>query len=148
MDTSSRFRGKALRNGRFSEAGRAYLVTTVIRDRRPLLSDFHRAATVARAISHLDTFGHHTLCYVVMPDHVHWLVQLGDRHTLSRLVAMMKSLSARQIGMPVWQAGFHDHAVRDGVDIREMARYVIANPLRAGLVTRVGDYPFWNATWL
>ncbi|MBB5859537.1 hypothetical protein GGR69_001194 [Xanthomonas arboricola] len=29
-----------------------------------------------------------------------------------------------------------------------MARYLIANPLRAGLVARVGDYPFWDAIWL
>ncbi|NJC47919.1 UNVERIFIED_ORG: hypothetical protein GGR78_001170 [Xanthomonas campestris] len=29
-----------------------------------------------------------------------------------------------------------------------MARYLIANPLRAELVERVGDYPFWDAIWL
>ena len=28
------------------------------------------------------------------------------------------------------------------------ARYVVANPLRAGLVTSIGDYPFWDAAWL
>jgi hypothetical protein len=29
-----------------------------------------------------------------------------------------------------------------------MARYVVANPLRAGLVKRLGDYPLWDAIWL
>jgi len=29
-----------------------------------------------------------------------------------------------------------------------MARYIVANPLRAGLVERIGDYPLWDATWL
>jgi hypothetical protein len=29
-----------------------------------------------------------------------------------------------------------------------VARYIVANPLRAGLVSRVGHYPFWNAVWL
>jgi hypothetical protein len=29
-----------------------------------------------------------------------------------------------------------------------MARYIIANPLRAGLVDRIGDYPLWDAMWL
>ncbi|MEQ7866160.1 transposase, partial [Xanthomonas sp. WHRI 8393] len=33
-------------------------------------------------------------------------------------------------------------------DLRLAARYLIANPLRAGLVERVGDYPFWDAIWL
>ncbi|MCF5938543.1 transposase, partial [Xanthomonas perforans] len=28
------------------------------------------------------------------------------------------------------------------------ARYYIAYPRRAGLVTRAGDYPFWDAVWL
>ena len=30
----------------------------------------------------------------------------------------------------------------------DVARYIVANPLRAGLVTKIGDYPFWNAVWL
>ena len=28
------------------------------------------------------------------------------------------------------------------------SRYVVANPLRAGLVERIGDYPYWNAVWI
>jgi len=32
--------------------------------------------------------------------------------------------------------------------LRAVARYVIANPVRAGLAERVGDYPFWDAVWL
>jgi len=48
----------------------------------------------------------------------------------------------------VWQPGFHDHALRKEEDVRAVARYVVANPLRAGLVQRIGDYPHWNAIWL
>jgi hypothetical protein len=29
-----------------------------------------------------------------------------------------------------------------------VARYVVMNPVRAGLVSRVGDYPFWDAAWI
>jgi putative transposase len=29
-----------------------------------------------------------------------------------------------------------------------IARYIVANPLRAGLVERLGDYPHWDAVWL
>lgn len=148
MNRPRQFHGKSLRKGRFSEPGRAYLITTVVRNRRPVFRDFLNAAIAARTIHQLESRGHHTLCYVVMPDHIHWLVQIGEQHSLSRVVSIMKSLSARHIGMPIWQRGFHDHAVRDGEDIRQMARYVIANPLRAGLVARIGDYPFWNAAWL
>ena len=33
-------------------------------------------------------------------------------------------------------------------DVRAVARYIIANPLRAGLCERIGDYPLWDAAWL
>jgi len=66
----------------------------------------------------------------------------------------MKSRSARAVnhllvrGGPVWQKGYYDHAVRCDEDLRRLARYMIANPLRAGLVERIGDYPLWDAVWL
>jgi hypothetical protein len=48
----------------------------------------------------------------------------------------------------MWQKGFHDRAIRREEDLRAVARYIIANPLRAGLVRRVHDYPLWDAIWL
>ena len=48
----------------------------------------------------------------------------------------------------LWQAGFHDRAIRSDEDLLVVARYVVANPLRAKLVDRLGDYPFWNSVWL
>jgi hypothetical protein len=32
--------------------------------------------------------------------------------------------------------------------LRQIAEYVIQNPVRAGLVDDIGLYPFWNACWL
>jgi REP element-mobilizing transposase RayT len=49
---------------------------------------------------------------------------------------------------PVWTPAFHDRALRKEDDLKAFARYVVANPVRAGLVTRAGDYPFWDAIWL
>ena len=49
---------------------------------------------------------------------------------------------------PVWQKGYHDHALRREEDIENVARYIVANPLRANLVRHLGDYPFWDAIWL
>jgi hypothetical protein len=48
----------------------------------------------------------------------------------------------------LWQRGFHDHALRQDDDLAAAARYVIANPVRRGLVKRVADYPHWDAVWL
>ncbi len=43
---------------------------------------------------------------------------------------------------------FHDRAMRKEEDLKAAARYIVANPLRAGLVERCGDYPLWDAVWL
>ncbi|GGY09626.1 hypothetical protein GCM10007160_41190 [Litchfieldella qijiaojingensis] len=48
----------------------------------------------------------------------------------------------------IWQRGYHDRAIRDEEDIRAVARYIVANPLRAGLVNDIGQYPLWDAKWL
>jgi REP element-mobilizing transposase RayT len=138
-----------LRKGRCSESGRIYLVTTVTRDRIPWFHDLLIARRVVQAL--LET--HHrgwceTLAYVVMPDHLHWLLVLGDNQTLSNVVGGVKSVCAHRIGRCIWQAGFHDHAVRREEDLRNLGRYVVMNPLRAGLVNSLRDYPHWDAIWL
>jgi len=98
--------------------------------------------------------GSDTLAFVVMPDHFHWLFALGDGNQLAPLVKSVKSFSARRINLilgdsgRVWQPGFHDHALRRDEDVAQVARYVVANPLRAGLVERLGDYPLWDAAFL
>lgn len=89
-----------------------------------------------------------TLAYVLMPDHLHWLMGLGKRRQLSTVVGTIKSISAHQAGRPLWQDGFHDHALRDEESLVEVARYIVANPLRAGLVKRLSEYPHWDAIWL
>ena len=83
-----------------------------------------------------------------MPDHLHWLMELTGQTDLSQIMQSVKTLSAKQIGRPFWQAGYHDHALRKEEDIKAIARYIVANPLRAGLVKRIGDYPHWDAIWL
>lgn len=65
-----------------------------------------------------------------------------------------KSASAHSVrlyhgkGKTIWQKGFFDHAARSDEDLLTIARYIIANPLRAGLCESVGDYPWWDAEWL
>ena len=142
-------RASALRRGRYSEPGRIYLVTTVTRERSPVFRDFWAARILVRALMHEQAEGHaSTLAYVVMPDHLHWLLQLGMDRPLSTVVRAVKSVTAHSLGGAVWQRGFHDHALRREEAIVDLARYVVANPLRAGLVSHLGDYPHWDAVWI
>lgn len=89
-----------------------------------------------------------------MPDHSHWLLQLGEAVDLPQVMNVAKGRSAvavnRLLGRAgsVWQRGYHDHALRREEDMLAIARYVIANPLRAKLVEHVGEYPLWDAAWI
>lgn len=144
-----------LRIGRFSEVGQGYLLTTTTHNREPVFSDFIPARLAVRELRACDEAGLcQTLCFVLMPDHLHWLIQLRQG-SLSFLMQRFKSCSARAVncfyqmpGNKIWQAGYHDHAVRDDENVRAIARYIVDNPVRAGLVRRAGDYPHWDAIWL
>ncbi len=138
-----------LRLGRISLPGQVYVLTMVTRNRQSVFRDFACARTVVRVLREHDRRGvARTLCFVVMPDHVHWMMELGTVCDLGEAVRTLKSLVSRRIGRPVFQKGFYDHAVRDDEDLRTLARYLVANPVRAGLVERVNDYPHWDAVWL
>ena len=152
---SERAKGHRLRRGRFSETGRAYHVTTTTHDRTPLFRDWRVGRLVAHSLRHLQNQGRaETLAFVVMPDHLHWLLVLGNAPSLSVLMHSLKGFSGKQVRQaldssgPIWQRGFHDHALRRDEDVRVVARYIVANPLRAGLVADIGHYPLWDAAWL
>ena len=81
------------------------------------------------------------------------MLQLLRGQDLSKLVARTKGRSARLINRALgcrgscWQAGFHDHAVRRIEDLENLASYTILNPVRAGLVARREEYPYWWSRW-
>ncbi|WP_223489665.1 REP-associated tyrosine transposase [Pseudomonas sp. A-RE-19] len=143
-----------LRTGRYSECGQIYLLTAVVLNREPLFRDFRYGRLVVDAFRTAEREEFATsLAWVVMPDHFHWLIELQNTQ-LSTLMARTKSRiavtvnrSTRRQG-PVWQHGYHDRAIRKEEDLQAVARYIVANPLRAGLVKKIGDYPLWDAIWL
>lgn len=150
----NRFHSRDLRKGRRSEPGRAYLVTTTTFQRQPLFRDLSLGRQVVRTMRELHEKKYvDSLAFVIMPDHLHWLLILGERIVLSSVVNVLKSQAARNIravrpDTTIWQRSFHDRALRREEDIRVIARYIVANPLRAGLVNDIADYSLWDATWL
>lgn len=143
-----------LRIGRYSVGAGVYHLRFTTRGRRPLLRDFRAARLATRMLARVCARGlGRSLCHVVMPDHVHWLVQL-HADSLADLVRPAKSLSAmainRHLGRTgaVWQASYFDRALRPSEPLVAIARYILRNPVRAGLVSRIGDWPHWDAIWL
>ena len=146
---------RQLRKGRFSEQNRVYHVTTRTRDRRPVFDSFERSRILIHAMKDQHDEGCvDSLCFVVMPDHLHWLFGLRGDSQLGDVIRFVKSRSARLINRqdgssgPLWQPGFHDHAVRKEEDLQSIARYIVANPLRSGLVNSLRHYPHWDAVWI
>ena len=146
---------KALRSGRNSGENQVYHITSCTFDRAALFVDFQIGRLVVKSMIKEEGAGYvHSLAFVVMPDHFHWLFQLTNSRPLSTVINKVKSQSARLINerlsrqRPVWQKGFHDRAIRRDEDLTAVARYIVANPLRAGIVGRIGDYPLWDAIWV
>lgn len=77
MPSQSTPHSSALRKGRFSEANRIYLITSVSENRVPWFRDLYLGRIVVRAFMGARPEAE-TLAFVVMPDHFHWLMQLGD----------------------------------------------------------------------
>lgn len=145
---------QALRKGRVSLPGEIYLLTTTTFRRMPWFRHASLARATCRMMIEPKTWGDaHLLCWVLMPDHWHGLIQLGEHDDLSVVAGRFKALSAKAAGYGrggcrLWDRGFHDHALRREENVAAVARYIVANPVRAGLVRRALDYPYWDCTWL
>jgi len=148
-------RSHRLRIGRISIPGGIYLLTFTTLRRQPHFVDFPSACLAARSLTEPSAWSQsRLLAWVLMPDHWHGLVELQERESLSRCVARAKAESTRRWNRAhggtgsLWAPGFHDHALRREESLIDCARYIVLNPVRAGLVRRCGDYPFWDALWI
>jgi putative transposase len=91
--------------------------------------------------------------YCVMPDHVHILTTgcHDQSETLTSFLRWKQKLGywyRRQTTEFLWQPGYWDRVLRDEDDLGQAVRYVVANPLRAGLVQDLTHYPWvGSARW-
>lgn len=77
-------------------------------------------------------------CYVVMPDHIHLLLQMlpdngglrASRPTVQTVVRSLKRLISTQAGCSIWQKSFYEHIIRSEDDLRETRAYIINNPAK------------------
>jgi len=90
---------------------------------------------------------------VVLPDHVHGLVQPlmdkeGGTFDLAQIIHSVKSFSAHQINRErqnqgsVWQDERYDRIIRDEAEFIEKWEYIRNNPVKRGLCEKPEDYPW------
>lgn len=145
---------KTLRKGRWSVPGQIYLVTTICANRHPCFKCAKKSNVVSAKLMESGLWGDsRLLCWVLMPDHMHALIELGQERTLSALMQRVKAVSALAvqrsggISGQFWMPGFHDRALRAEESVREAAAYILHNPVRAGLVAAPREYPYLWAVW-
>jgi REP element-mobilizing transposase RayT len=94
--------------------------------------------------------------FTVMPNHVHTVFRPlrksdGGYHPLQTIMHSLKRYTARQANKilgrdgPFWQHENYDHVVREGAEWERIVKYVLNNPVKAGLVENWQDWPY---TWL
>lgn len=74
--------------------------------------------------------------YVIMPNHIHLLLQIHTDNngrsmiapTISRVLRLLKGTVSKKIGFPIWQKGFYDHVIRSETDYLEIWNYIEGNP--------------------
>jgi REP element-mobilizing transposase RayT len=142
-----------LRTGRSSEQGSYYLLTSCCRNRVAFFSNPDSASIVLTCARWLDQHQAIDLkAVVVMPDHVHMVLGLGE-FSLSQVMHRFKSYTSHAIAKAartdggIWQAGYHDRGIRDESALRAQVEYCLLNPVRAGLVVDFHDYPYWWCCW-
>jgi putative transposase len=127
---------------------RAYHLTWGTHERRPLLRSRDLAsAVVHHLVAETDRSKASLYAYCVMPDHVHVLLMPFEGASVISFVQSVKSRTTRDFWnisgrRKLWQRGFHDHILRNDEDVERIGAYILANPVRAGLVDEVAAYPF------
>ena len=74
--------------------------------------------------------------FVVMPNHIHLLLQIHTdadgrsliAPTISTVVRLMKGTVSKQAGFSVWQKGFYDHVIRNDKDYQSIWNYIQGHP--------------------
>jgi putative transposase len=132
----------------YSDSSHAYFVTMRSRQGAP----FGNTDLADGVISSLNWLrinrGLKIYSYCLMPDHLHLLLELPDGpDTLGTMIGAFKRFTAREswkhgLSGALWQPRFHDRILRDTEKLRTVGTYILANPVRKGLVRDEQDYEY------
>jgi len=117
------------------------------------LADARVADLVAEALQYRNGKNYRLDAYSIMPNHVHSVfMPLARNHLPKPLASIMHSLkrnTARRANLLLnrsgafWEHESFDHYIRNGAEWKRIVKYVLENPVKAGLVKSWKDWP-WN----
>jgi putative transposase len=117
------------------------------------------AKIVSEKILEMSTKRFKLFAYCVMPNHVHLLLQdlikemahhhgKSAKYSVTETLRLLKGNTARFCNQALcrsgqfWHAESYDHVVRTEEELERIIRYILNNPVRAGLVKEWKDWKF------
>jgi REP element-mobilizing transposase RayT len=136
-----------------SDGARERLVHRLIDEGRGncLLRMPENAGIVAEALSYFDCERYKLLAWIIMPNHVHAMIEQIEGHRLDRVAHSWKSFTAKAITRrrncegAVWARDYFDRYVRDERHYVNALYYIENNPVKAGLVRLAEDWAWSSA---
>jgi putative transposase len=138
-----------------ANAGKAFAEMDKVLDQASSGPTWLKIPEIAQCVEDAIKFGDRQLslytliAYVIMSNHVHIVVQ--PKGTLPRITKSIKGFTARKCneilgrtGERFWQDESYDHWARNDRELQKIITYVEKNPVRAGLVTSLEDWP-WSS---
>ena len=126
-----------------------YVLTTCVALRQRAFADSPLTIRVVeRLLENARRFDFAVHAYCVMPDHLHALLEAtSDASDFCAFVKRFKQTTGfeycrRTRQRRLWQPGYHEHILRSDEATDAVARYLLENPIRAGLSSTLGEYPF------
>ena len=86
--------------------------------------------------------------FVIMPDHVHLLIEVYGDMTIEKAMQLIKGRFSHRLSHEfgykgdVWQRGFTEVQVLNQQNFEAHRAYIAENPIKAGLVASTEEYPF------
>jgi REP-associated tyrosine transposase len=78
---------------------------------------------------------------LLMPDHLHALLNFPQDADMKKVVANFKEITAKQAGI-AWQRDFFDHRLRTKDSFQDKTWYILTNPVRKGLTENPEHWPY------
>lgn len=111
------------------------------------------ASILAEAFHYRDKNIYRLITFTIMSNHAHVVYtplqnEKGHFYALDRIQQSLKRHTGRQANLMLtrqgafWQEENYDHVVRDEAELNRIIRYVVYNPVKAGLVSRWEDWPW------
>jgi REP element-mobilizing transposase RayT len=100
---------------------------------------------------HFDGIRYKLSAWVVMPNHVHFLLTRAANEELSRILHSFKSYTSHEANKSLRRSGqfwfeeYFDRYIRDAKHFTATVRYIENNPVKAKLCARPEDWPFSSA---